>query len=234
MQKTLIILVLILAFKVGAQDFQVTPDSLEGQGRLDELNSFHAFITNLWDQENIIHWEIVNDIPEGWTVEICQGTFQCWPPWIQSADLQLPPSGSDTLIIKFRTSPTPGVGRCAISLTAQADANFHQQYTFVCRTTENGVRGESSSDRQAGFGWLSGRSDGVGSGLRYNMPVSGWVRIDLYDLQGHAAARLYEGIAPSGVNFIPVGRIIPPAGVYIICLEGGNLGMSSQKITIVK
>lgn len=69
---TAALLALLCAASAGAQQFDVEPDTLEKSGYLDSLTIFYNIIRNQWDQQNLILWEKVEDVPEGWTVEVCQ------------------------------------------------------------------------------------------------------------------------------------------------------------------
>jgi len=233
----LVALSLTAARDVGAQDFSVEPDSLEGVGAPDELYVFASLVTNLWDQENRIHWRIESDVPDDWTVEICQGTLLCWPPWVESDTLVLPANGRDTLLVKFRTGAPGSSGSTTIFLTPVADTTLRQQYTFSIRVLDLAVRGVPSGEASAESPRL-----GLGSGslvqagritIPYFLPRASTGRLSAFDISGRAIGDLWTGVLNAGDNRLQP-RVSMPEGVYILRLDTEFYGSIYHRIVVLR
>ncbi len=213
------LLISLLVASAAAQEFTVEPDSTEGVGYMDSLAVFASLITNMWDQESRIAWVNEPGTPEGWTVEICQGSMVCWPPWVLADTLELPASGSDTLLVKFKPQVEPGVGRTTITLTAVADTTIRRVLTFTLEARPAAVRPGTAEDRPEWRGWRMSPWGGS-SGVSYNLPIPAAVKISLYDIQGKLVAVVWEGRAPAGKNVVRLEDLIDlSSGIYLIRLD---------------
>ncbi len=222
-----------ISFPLSAQDFEVEPDSLDGVGIRDEIHEFDSIITNLWDQQNRILWWVDTDIPEGWTLEVCQGTLLCWPPWVESDTLTIEAEAFDTLLIKFRTGPEDGVGSTTIHLIALADTTIHQEYTFTLRVGAQSIdEGNQPSADGRSFQF---KPDYISSnGSMIVLPHSSYGTISLVDMQGRASSRIWTGHLQAGENFVNPDFSRLPAGQYILHLNVDQIGTLNRKIVILR
>ena len=229
-------LTLLWAANGSAQQFSVETDSLEKSGYIDSLVVFENIITNHWDQENVILWVKEEDVPERWFVEICQGTRHCWGPWIMSDTLVLPASEHDSLLVKFVATDNPGTGQATIFLTALADTNIRQQYTFVFHAISLGVDRPEHQSGHDDLSWDKGSGAWGGlTRLAYNLPGQAWVKVSLYDMVGRNIAQVWEGQGRTGSNTIQnVNLTDLSTGVYILHLETDGYGAINRKVVLVR
>ena len=229
------ILSMVLVFSsypLFAQQFEIEPDSLVGVGIKDELHVFDSYITNLWNQENRILWRVYTDIPEDWTLEVCQGTFLCWPPWVESETMVLQPEANDTLLIKFRTGETDAVGTTTIYLTAEADTTIKKNFTFTLTVGENGVDDESGpSTNGHSFQFKTNYSS---NGSLISIPYASFGAITMYDMQGRLTSRVWSGQLNAGDNLISPNVSPLPAGQYIMHLSVDGIGTLDRKVMYVR
>lgn len=215
-----------------AQQFTVEPDSLDGVGVREELNQFDAIITNLWDQQNIIPWYVETDIPDDWTLSICQGNLLCWPPWVESDTIRLDAEAYDTLLVKFHTGAEDGVGSTTIYLTTVADPEIQQSYTFTLTVGELSV-GDSKKPSADGRSFQF-KPNLTNSGSLITLPYSAFGRITMYDMQGRLAGRLWSGHLKAGENYVTPIFSQLPQGQYIMHLSVDGIGTLDQKIMFIR
>jgi len=224
---------LIFSFNLTfAQEFEFEPDSLDGVGVRNELHEFDSRITNLWDQQNRILWFAETDIPDDWTLEICQGTLLCWPPWVFSDTLTLEAEAFDTLLVKFRTGDEDAVGTTTIHLTALADTSIFQSYTFTLTVGEVSV--DDSPRPSADGRRFQFKSNFNSNGSLITLPKSSFGAITMYDMQGRSAGKVWTGQLNAGDNYVMPNMSSLPAGQYIMHLNVIGIGTLDQKITILK
>ena len=236
-QATVFVVSLILVLSsapVFAQQFTVEPDSLEGVGVRDKLHEFDAKITNLWDQQNKILWSVDTDIPEGWTLEVCQGSLLCWPPWVESDTLSLEAEAFDTLLIKFRTAAdADGVGSTTIHLVALSDPDIQQEYTFTLT-----VGAESVDDKgrlTTNGSNFQFKPNYISSGSVITLPYSSFGSIRLYDMMGRLSNKIWAGHLQAGENFVNPNLSPLPAGQYIMHLNVDGIGaLESLSVILCK
>ncbi len=220
------------------QQFSMELDDLEKTGYLDSLTVFNNYITNHWDQENHIQWIKESNVPDDWYVEICQGSLQCWGPWIVSDTLSIGANVTDTLQVKFRARENLGTGSVTLRLIALADTNIQESYTFTYHAISLDVKPDES-DRTSfdGLRWdNSGATYGVGWGkLGFHLPSAARYELSLHDISGRLVLKLYEGVGSPGFNSVPFGSLDGiAAGAYLLKLSAGEHGVISDRLTIVR
>jgi|GEM_PF-4955847 len=215
-----------------AQDFEVEPDSLDGVGVREGLHQFDAKLTNLWDQENIIPWYVETDIPEDWTLSICQGNLLCWPPWVESDTIRLGAEALDTLLVKFHTGPEDGVGVTTIYLMALADTSIKQSYTFTLTVGENAVDDESGSSTN-GFKFQF-KPNFINNGSLISLPFASFGAITMFDMQGRLTSRVWSGQLNAGDNMITPNVSPLPAGQYIMHLSVDGIGSLDRRVMYIR
>ncbi len=234
--KSLNIMIFALCFiivsSLTAQDFRVEPDSLSGNGIPDDMNKFDSEITNLWDQENVILWESEADLPDGWFVEFCQVTRNCWPSWITSDTVILPPNGTDVLEVKFYTTDTEGTGIYRLSLTPDANNELRQEFTFELTVESGGISGGNENDgNSSGLSFNLVRQQFGGTVWEINLPHStDEAFIDYFDMQGRRMLHYPLGRLASGKQEISKPQSLNlPDGIYFVKLSVPHLGSVARK-----
>ena len=69
--------------------------------------------------------------------------------------------------------------------------------------------------------------------LRFELPESRWVRVEIFDLQGHSSARIIDGLCQSGSYEIPFDGSYLPSGIYVYRLTAGSF-QATGKMVLVK
>lgn len=228
-------LLLILSGTVSGQQFEFVPDSINGIGTPNAENKFEGPITNLWDQENQIEWVKHENLPDGWTVQICQYTLTCWPDWIQSATLVLPPDAVDKLQIKFYTNETQGVGSVTLDLTPVANPDFHQAFTFTLTQGEDDVQDQNpSAKNRTSLSFELLKNVGMGYDAIMNLPENSGAKLVMYDLNGRKICTIWDGFLNTGDNSISIKPLTNYAGVYFIRLETAGVGSITRQVTLLR
>jgi hypothetical protein len=228
--------IMLLVSPVAAQQFTVTPDSIEGSGYLDSLAVFNSLIVNLWDQPSKILWLNTPDVPEDWTVEICQGTMLCWPPWVMSDTLKMRANGRDTLEVKFRAAHTTGTGHATILLVSLADTTIRQEITFTYHARDLAVPGtaeESKTDELTFKDNLPNPFSAVAT-LRYHLPRSTTVKIALFDTSGRFISTFFNGAVEAGDHNVNTDFPGVSTGIYFLKLDAKGLGSISKRVVLVR
>ncbi len=227
------VLVLFISETALGQQFEFVPDSTDGIGAPDAENKFEGPITNLWDQENKIEWIKHEDLPEGWTVQICQFTLTCWMDWILSDTIVLPPNGEDKLQVKFFTNDTEGVGTVTLDLTPVSDPDLHESFTFTLALGENDVQENTSSNNRAGLSFDISSNFGLFHNAQLNSPNDTRAKLVMYDVKGRKVDTIWDGKLNAGHNTISLNPSSNLTGVYFVRLETSNLGNLTRRMILL-
>ena len=70
--------------------------------------------------------------------------------------------------------------------------------------------------------------------IRYDLPVAGRVRLDLYDLRGHLVRRLADGVRPAGAHAVLLDADGLASGIYLLRLQGPDGAVATQRVTLAR
>jgi hypothetical protein len=70
--------------------------------------------------------------------------------------------------------------------------------------------------------------------IRYDLPVGGHVRLDLYDLRGRLLRRLATGERPAGAHAVLFDAADLASGVYLVRLSAPGGALATQRVTLVR
>ncbi|MBT7618499.1 MAG: hypothetical protein HN590_14550 [Calditrichaeota bacterium] len=228
------VLALLFAGNVSGQQFEFIPDSTDGIGTPNAENKFEGPITNLWDQENKIEWIKHEDLPDGWSVQICQYTLTCWMDWILSDTIVLPPDGADKLQVKFFTNETEGVGSVTIDLTPVSNPDLHESWTFTLALGENDVQNNKPSSRnRIGLSFDMKSNFGMNYNASLTSPKDTHAKLVMYDVKGRNAGTIWSGHLNAGENAISFKPEAHYTGVYFIRLEAFDIGSVTQRVILL-
>jgi len=205
--------------------FTLAWDSTTGRGPTGQLAVFNGPIVNNTDEELRIVWTKEDHLPnENWTVEFCQGQLLCWPYFVYSDTLDLPPHAQDTLEVKF-TAGTADQGSSNFTFdVVGAPVQEQVNITFTSYTEDVSSPADQSDPTS---GWFRD------SGFAFRLPVGMYAGAYLYDLNGRRIARLWSGFG-TGKDQLLTGSFNHAAGVYFIRIEAPGRAAFSRKITIVR
>jgi hypothetical protein len=68
--------------------------------------------------------------------------------------------------------------------------------------------------------------------LRYGLPVSSVVRLEVYDVLGREVARLVEGEQAAGWHEVVFDGSLLPSGVYLYRLEAGTFTQARTMLLV--
>jgi len=228
------VLVLLFTGAASGQQFEFIPDSTDGIGAPNVENKFEGPLTNLWDQENKIEWVKHEDLPEGWSVQICQYTLTCWMDWILSDTIVLPPDAVDKLQVKFFTNDTEGVGSVTLDLTPIADPELHESFTFTLTLGENDVQDKNPSSRnRTGLSFDMSSNVGMNFNASLTSPKDSQAKLIMYDVRGRKVETIWDGHLNAGDNAISFKPNTHYTGVYFIRLEASAIGSITHRVVLL-
>jgi hypothetical protein len=70
--------------------------------------------------------------------------------------------------------------------------------------------------------------------LRYDLPVAGHVRLDLFDLRGRLVRRLAAGERPAGAHAVLLDAADLASGIYLLRLNGPGGSVATQRVTLAR
>ncbi len=226
-----ILLLLIVASPLMAQDFSTYFESFEAEGVVDSYYVFEGPITNLTEGELTINWRKEVDLPaESWELQICQLSRFCWPDWVDEETILLQPNQVDTFQVKFYPYATEGVGTATIYLTIDGNEQPDQELNFQFEARPLAVPQREQEESLRRLEWIAGSGD-----IGFISPIATNASLTLYDIRGSEVATLWRGVSVAGQQTIPFVRPNGLAsGVYLLRLDADNVGAISRKITLIR
>ncbi len=172
------------------------------------------------------------NLPEGWASSICIDV--CYPPTVDTAVFYLPPGDTQSYVMYFYTDSIPGSG----NIKMRFENVFNQQNTFVQRfygtTSFTGVNNYGVQLTQR-FELYQNYPNpfNPSTEIRFNLPVTQFVTVKLYDMLGREVAILLNEQRNAGENSIEFSSNGLPSGVYFYRVTAGKYS-GSRTLVILK
>ena len=171
-----------------------------------------------------------NNLPNGWTSEICTGPSDCDDA--NSITYTIPADGSHTFMLKINSAESEIDESGSVRLVIQGPDSFITEETYEASTSISSV---AVPGEVAGLSMTSITPNPASSVTRINvaLPVGAETSLEIFTVGGEKVATLFEGRLEAGMREIDADVSKLESGKYILVLTSGDKKVS-RTMTIVR
>lgn len=237
------IVLLAFPFFMNSQTFLYNPIELSITSVPGERIGCHAEVKNMMDSKITVHLaRLRNDIPLTWTSSFCLN--QCYSPFTDEADEDIPASTTFAFIVYFDTDPS-AEGNGEVEMRISLKENPLEAYNLVFNAT---TKITSAADHDAGVGkfelaqnfpnpFSAGSFGNPSTTIRFTVAKTAPVSIRVYDLLGREVRTLVHGVKLQG------GYIAQwdgkdndahhvPTGLYLYKMQSGDFTQTRRMLLL--
>ena len=195
-----------------------------------ETAEYNFMVTNTRSEPaDITITRAENDLPSGWSSEICTGTNDCNDATTVNYTIPVDGSHTFTLKVKSKRAETGETGKVRLVIEGPSDFRAEETYTSSTTVSSVAVPGEI-----AGLSMTSITPNPASSVARIDVsiPVGAETSLEIYTIDGEKGATLFEGRLEAGMRQIEADVSALESGKYVLVLTSGEKKVS-RTMTIV-
>lgn len=133
------------------------------------------------------------------------------------------------------TAPAAGTGTATLYLAGHQGSTSGANTEIMLSATEMASSIDDEPDVPTNFAILNNYPNPFNpqTTFHYELPQSGHVTIDIYDIQGKKVATLFDGVSEAGKHELTWNASAQPSGIYFCRLVTGN-EIISKMVTLLK
>ena len=202
------------------QVFTYTAPITEKQGQHLVKTQFYSEITNLQAQADTFWIEMHTDVPAGWTVNFCTGSY-CWAPWITlDSTLLLTAGGMDSILVDIYPDSTSSPLEGWVTMVVYPEGRFGEADSISFHCYLPGAAYVESA-RPAEFSLLRAYPNPFNNSvaLQFSLAHPAWTNLKAYGVSGREVAEIYMGHLEGGEHRFIWEPGNAPSGLYFLRLE---------------
>ena len=195
-----------------------------------ETAEYNFMVTNTRSEPaDITITRAENNLPSGWSSEICTGTNDCNDATTVNYTIPVDGSHTFTLKVKSKRAETDETGEVRLVIEGPSDFRAEETYTSSTTVSSVAVPGEI-----AGLSMTSITPNPASSVARIDVsiPVGAETSLEIYTIDGEKGATLFEGRLEAGMRQIEADVSALESGKYVLVLTSGEKKVS-RTMTIV-
>ena len=213
---TSLLLTLLTVGLACAQNIQLTPRGTSGQTMVGLTAQFKMDVHNLTNTTQTImlrHYAV--SLPSSWTHSMCTGAA-CFPDFIDSISYDLPAFGFDSVALDIYPD-VAGQGSAGLHVWQAASAD---SFRVVCSLIATNEAAHETVPNSYSISRIYPNPFNSNTKVRFSLPMSGKVRLTLYDRLGRTLAESGRQYSP-GTNEISLINWFDglSSGLYFIHIE---------------
>ena len=187
----------------------VTPNPSNGRGSKDGIIKCDGKIKNNSLTDSIYTWIRFQNLPSGWTSQICD-PITCWSDAVDSSTFELKTGDSNILYMQLNPNGTYGSTTAKIYIYAQGKRGLGDTIYYNAETWAVSSRAVSSKE-------LSFYPNPAQTEINFRYDAKTPVRGEIYNIIGNKVKSFSHNTFITSVNIEDL-----PKGMYIVRMYDGN------------